>query len=152
MWSQNMETIELPKAIVFLSYALNCDNRVLDSVFQLWPPRPNQLLFWIYTKLLKAEWKPRFEQKQCFIRFLSTPCEYIAFDCRFENAGRAVLLSTRFEERTDLWILRLTDITGASPNAMMLKATWQVAKKAWLLGYNDHTEWGFKVYATEWLK
>ena len=76
------------------------------------------------------------------------PCHTIEFQCRFEKGEQAVLVSAQFIERTDLWSLKLAQITRGP----IIHAIWHVAKKKWILGYNNHTTYGFKILAKDWLK
>jgi hypothetical protein len=143
-----MESANLHKAVLLLALECECDHRILESLFYHWPPIPNQLVFWIYMKLIETGWEPTLHQKKDVFAFLTTPCHAINFDCLFRKDKQAFLVSAQFMERTDLWILRMSSITGVA----VIKATWQVTKGKWLLGYNDHSEYGFKTLATEWLK
>jgi hypothetical protein len=127
-------------AVILSSIALECDSPILEAIYNTWPPRPMELLYWLHRSLFALKWLPLPSQRQDIWRHPATPLKEITFAVRYERDGRAILITAEFQEKAELWVLTVANITSTQ----IVHATWRLNDRRWHLGYIDHAEFGFK--------
>jgi hypothetical protein len=140
------------RVILLFSIELECDTPILEALFVNWPAAsPNALLRWLFLALRDYNWTIGPLNLKFYKALLKTvhvtPCQRITFDWRFERGDGAFLISagSHFNQR---WTLTLMDLKG--PHHVIV--VWKLQQKEWIFSYNQHTDYGFKVLAENWLK